>query len=67
MFVLKIISDSGDVLWTEEYRTPESLYYRAPDAVNQPDGTYDSSVDDLVMVPLSSASFYTPSMMGVWK
>ena len=67
MFVLKIISDSGDVLWVEEYRTPESLYYRAPDAIETGDGCYDSSVDDLVMVPLNSAAFYIPSTMGVWK
>jgi hypothetical protein len=65
MFVLKIISDSGEVLWTEDYRTPESLFYRAPDAIETGDGCYDSSVDDLVMVPLQSRSYNNPNVWSI--
>lgn len=51
MFILTVLDNAGNTLWSEEFRTVASVYYRAPDAVCEIDNQFSTCVDDLVMAP----------------
>ena len=50
MYILRVKNEEGTTLWTEEYRTVASLYYRAPEAHDGFDGSYYAWVEDLAML-----------------